>query len=73
MGGLISIHAILRNRSFFKGLVLEGPLITPTTKPSLIMNQLSKVARILVPDYVYMGMELNDVTREQVWIGLVKV
>ena len=51
---------------FFKGLVLEGPLITPTTKPSLIMNQLSKVARILVPDYVYMGMELNDVTREQV-------
>jgi len=66
MGGLIAIRSILRNRSFFGGIVLEGPLITPSSKPNFIMNQLSKLARVLIPDYVYLTMDLEDVTRDQV-------
>ena len=66
MGGLVAIHAVLRNRSFFSGIVLEGPLIAPTSKPSFIMYQISKVARVLIPDYVYMGMNLDDVTKDEV-------
>ena len=29
MGGMISVSTVLRNSSFFKGLILEGPLIIP--------------------------------------------
>jgi len=29
MGGMISVHTVLRNSSFFKGMMLEGPLIIP--------------------------------------------
>jgi hypothetical protein len=33
------------------------------------MNLLSKVARILVPDYVYLNMDLEDVTKDQVMMN----
>lgn len=65
MGGLIAIRSVLRNRSFFSGIVLEGPLIVPSTKPSFVMNQIGKLAKYFIPDYVYLGMDLEDVTRDQ--------
>ena len=66
MGGLITLRCVLRNRSFFNGIVLEGPLILPTSKPSFVMNQIAKVAKAVAPDYVYLNLDLNDVSKDQV-------
>ena len=29
MGGMIALHTLTRNSAFFRGVVLEGPLIIP--------------------------------------------
>ena len=75
MGGLITLRCVLRNRSFFNGLILEGPLIQPTSKPSFVMNQIAKVANAVAPDYVYLALDLNDVSKDQVrsWVDCVKL
>ena len=66
MGGLVAIRAILKSPSFFSGTVLEGPLIIPTEKPSAVMNQISKLAKLVAPDYIYLPLDLNDVSHYQV-------
>lgn len=44
MGGMISVHTVLHNSAFFKGLILEGPLIIPdpneVTPTKLLLGRL---------------------------------
>jgi len=62
MGGMLAVSLVIRNPAFFKGMVLEGPLILPDpAQVTPVRLLLGKVACSLIPE-----MQLEKIRVEQV-------
>ncbi|XP_023332037.1 monoglyceride lipase isoform X2 [Eurytemora carolleeae] len=62
MGGMLAVSTALRNQTFFKGLILEGPLITPDPAQATPLRIF--LANLLV--YFLPEMQLGHISVEQV-------
>jgi len=62
MGGMLAVSLVIRNPAFFKGMVLEGPLILPDpAQVTPVRLLLGKMACSLIPE-----MQLEKIRVEQV-------
>jgi len=62
MGGMVALSAILKNSSFFKGMILEGPLIVPDpSEVTPVKILLGRLLSSILPE-----MQLGKIRVEQV-------
>lgn len=66
MGGLIAVASVLRNAAFFKGMILEGPLIIPdpaTVTPVRLL--MANLAGRILPEMEVAKIKVEQVTTDE--------